>query len=190
MDLTYLASFTPGILILGGGVAASWILEKLVFRSDDSSQSSFSKIMSFFGFFIGFLLLVTEMSVWMTSSWNASTQIFLILTGLALILKPLKDVPWAAFVALLVGGSVVGLIFLLFPLPETVLGVSSAWIYMLIFLVPALLAYLLFKFLEDVLKLVALILTFTPIKTILGLLSITQGILLLQNSSLFLVILF
>ncbi|UCH31095.1 MAG: hypothetical protein JSV05_06180 [Candidatus Bathyarchaeota archaeon] len=190
MDLTFLASLTPGILILGGGAAASWLLEKLKPSFDEENgDGSFSKIVSFFGFFIGGLMLITEAGVWATSGWDAGTQILLILTGLALMLKPLKDIPWAAFVALLVGGLCVGLLFLVFPLPETVLGVSSTWVYILVFLAPALFAYVLFKFLEDVLKLLALILTFTPLKTILGLLCIIQGILLLQDISLFSIVL-
>ena len=190
MDLTYLASLTPGILIFGGILAASWIIEKIASQSDGNGKNFISKILSFFGFFIGLLMLVTVISVWVTSSWSAGTQILLILTGLSLVLKPLKDVPWAAFVSLLVGGAFVGLFFLLFPLPEAVSGIPSTWIYILVFLVPALLAYLLFKFLEDVLKLIALVVTFTPIKTFLGLLSIIHGILLLQNSSLFYIIFF
>ena len=189
MDLTYLASLTPGILIFGGILAASWLIEKVTSQSDRNGNNFITKILSFFGFLIGLLMLVTVISVWVTSSWSAGTQILLILTGLSLMLKPLKDIPWAAFVALLVGGAFVGLFFLLFPLQETVLGITSTWIYILVFLAPALLAYLLFKFLEDVLKLIALVVTFTPIKTFLGLLSIIHGILLLQNSSLFYIIL-
>ena len=85
----------------------------------------------------------------------------------------------------MVGGLCVGFVFLFYPLPETVYGISSTWIYLLIFIVPALLAYVFFKFIEDVLRLIGMILAFKPVALALGLICIVQGILLLLNTSLF-----
>jgi hypothetical protein len=187
MDLSVLVGLAPAALILGGLAAASWILEKLLGIAPvvGDTASGLVKLTSLFGFFIGGFMLTTLVSVWLNQGFDVGTQILLGLTGLSLLMKPLKDVPWAAFVALLVGGTCVALLIILYPLPETVVGISSTWIYFFVFLVPALMAYLLLKFAEDLLRLVAMILTFKPIATILGFLCIIQGLLLLLGTSLF-----
>jgi hypothetical protein len=143
MDPTILADYVPYILILGGIVAASWLFERTV-----KPLGWIVKIASFFGFIIGIILIVTAAVVWSTSALDVYTQYLLIATGLALILKPIKDIPWAALIALLIGGLCAGYVYLFFPLPETALGISSTWIYLAIFFVPTLLVYMLFKFIE------------------------------------------
>ena len=184
--------WTPFILILGGMFATSWLLERLAKRAPlvGQSISTTVKVASLFGFFVGILLLVTAGSVWVADAWDMGTRFLLVFSGLALFLKPLKDVPWAALVGLIAGGICVGLVYLLFPLPETVLGVSSTWAYAAIFFIPALLAFMVFKFIEDVFKLVSMIVTSRPVALILGLVCIVQGVLLLVNTSLFTLIVF
>jgi len=189
LDLTFLVDYTPYILILGGIIAISWLLERLVKPVPVVGEpaSGLMKITSLFGFFVGILLIVTAAVAWSmeASEVDTGTQYLLIVAGLALFLKPLKDIPWAALMGLVVGGSCVGFVFFFYPLPEAVYDISSTWIYLLIFLIPALLAYLLFKFIEDVLKLIGMILTFKPVALAIGLVCIAQGILLLLNTSLF-----
>lgn len=185
MDLTnlaILADYAPYILILGGVVAASWLLTRTV-----KPLSWIVKIAPFFGFIVGVLLMVTAAVVW--SSPDVYTRYLLVATGLALVLKPIKDIPWAALIALLVGGVCAGYVYLYLDLPEIVFGISSTWIYLIIFFVPALLVYMLFKFIEDVLRLAGTILASKPVATILGLACIVQGILLLLDKSLFTIIL-
>jgi hypothetical protein len=187
MELTVLIGFTPALLILSGLAAASSIFEKLFAPAPTigNTTSALVKLISLFGFFLGLFMLVTLVSSWLNQGLDAGTQALLALTGLSLVLKPLKDIPWAAFIALVIGGACVGLLILLYPLPETVAGIPSSWIYLFVFLTPALLAFILLKFAEDLLKLAAMILTFKPISLILGFLCILQGILLLFNTSLF-----
>jgi hypothetical protein len=189
LDLTFLVDYTSYILILGGIIAASWLLERLVKPVPVVGEpaSGFMKIMSLFGFFVGILLIVTAAVAWSVEApqVDTGTQYLLIVAGLALFLKPLKDIPWAALLGLVVGGLCVGFVFLFYPLPEAVYGISSIWIYLLIFFVPALFVYIVFKFIEDVLKLIGMILTFKPVALAIGLVCIIQGILLLLNTSLF-----
>ena len=189
MDLTFLVDYTPYILILGGIIAISWLLERLVKPVPVVGEptSGFIKIMSLFGFFVGILLIVTAAVAWSTKAVqvDTGTQYLLIVAGLALFLKPMKDIPWAALLGLAVGGLCAGFVYLFYPLPETVYGISSTWVYLLIFFVPALLVYMVFKFVEDVLRLIGMILTFKPLTLALGLICIAQGILLLLNKSLF-----
>jgi len=181
-NLTMLADYVPHILIIGGIVAASWLLERMV-----KPLSWILKIASSFGFVVGILLMVTAATVW-SSFPDRYTPYLLVATGLALVLKPIKDIPWAALIALLVGGVCAVSVFLLLPLPETVFGISSTWIYLAIFLVPALLVYMLFKFIEDTLRLIGTLLASKPVAITLGLICIAQGVLLLLDRSLFTII--
>ncbi|MDH5419074.1 MAG: hypothetical protein OEX06_01940 [Candidatus Bathyarchaeota archaeon] len=189
MDLTFLVDNAPYILILGGAIAISWLLERLVKPVPVVGEptSWLMKIISLFGFFVGILLIVTAAVAWSMEvpQIDTGTQYLLIVAGLALFLKPLKDIPWAALLGLIVGGLCAGFVFLFYPLPETVYGISSTWIYLLIFFIPALFVYMVFKFIEDVLRLIGSILTFKPVTLVLGLVCIAQGILLLLNTSLF-----
>jgi hypothetical protein len=189
MDLAFLVDYTPYILISGGAIAISWLLERLVKPVPVVGEptSWLMKIISLFGFFVGILLIVTAAVAWSMEvpQVDTGTQYLLIVAGLALFLKPLKDIPWAALLGLIVGGLCAGLVFLFYPLPETIYGISSTWIYLLIFFVPALFVYMVFKFIEDVLRLIGMVLTFKPVTLVLGLICIAQGILLLLNTSLF-----
>jgi hypothetical protein len=189
MDLTFLVDYTPYILILGGVVASSWLLERLVKPVPVAGEPTgwLMKIASLFGFFVGILLIVTAAVAWSTnaSQVDTGTQYLMIVAGLALFLKPMKDIPWAALLGLAVGGLCAGFVFLFYPLPETVYGISSTWIYLLIFFVPAVFVYMVFKFIEDVLRLIGMILTFKPVTLALGLICIAQGILLFFETSLF-----
>jgi hypothetical protein len=181
--------YTSYILILGGIIALSWFLERLVKPVPVVGQptSWFIKIASLFGFFVGILFIVTAAVAWLTKAAqvDVGTQYLLVVAGLALFLKPMKDVPWAALLGLAVGGLCAGLVYLLYPLPETVFGISSTWVYLIIFFIPAVFVYMVFKFIEDVLKLIGTILAFKPVTLVLGLICIAQGILLLLNRSLF-----
>lgn len=174
MSIALLMDYAPYILILGGVVAASWLLERTA-----SPLSWLMKSASFFGFFVGVLLMVTAAVAYSAPALDVGTRYLLIATGLALILKPVKDVPWAALIALLVGGVCAGYVFLYLSVPGTVFGISSMWIYLAAFFVPALLVYLLLKFIEDVLRLIGTILASKPVAITLGLICIAQGILLL-----------
>ena len=174
-------------MIIGGIAAASWLLEKLVKRTPIiGTPASWSvKVLSLFGFFIGALLLITGINASIGQAWDSGTIYLLIITGLALILRPLKDIPWAALFGLLVGGLCVSLVLIFYPLPGTILGISSTWVYLFVFIVPALLVYVFFKFAEDLLRLVGMILASKPVSIVLGIACIIQGILLLLNTSLF-----
>ena len=190
MDLTPLVGLTPYIMILGGLTASSWLLGKIAKPAPavGGATSGAVKVMAALGFFVGILLLVTAWSAWSTYAGDPGTRYLLVIAGLALFLRPLKEVPWAALVGLIVGGACVCLVFFFVNLPESVLGVSSTWIYVLAFFVPALLAYMVAKFVEDLFKLVGALLASKPVEIVLGLLCIVQGALLLLNYSLFLLL--
>ena len=188
MDFSVLVNNVQYILILGGVVAISWFLEKLLRPVPvvGKPASILTKILSFFGFFVGILLIVTGAAAWSTQGQvDTYTQYLLLIAGLALFLRPIKDIPWAALLGLIVGGLSAGIVYFFFPLPETVVGISSTWVYLAICLIPAVIVYMVFKFIEDLLKLVGTILGSKPVTLIVGLVCIVQGVLLLLNMNLF-----
>jgi hypothetical protein len=188
MDFSGLVNYTSYILILGGFVAISWFIEKLVRPVPvvGKSVTILTKIISFFGFLVGILLIVTAGVAWSTQAQVDNYTIYLlIIAGLALFLRPIKDIPWAALLGLIVGGLAVGIVYFFFPLPETIVGISATWIYLAIFLIPAVFVYMVFKFIEDLLKLIGMILSSKPVTFIVGLVCIVQGVLLLLNMNLF-----
>ncbi len=182
-----LAEFAPLILILGGAVAASWLVQRMTKPALVVGEpvSLSLRIASLFGFFVGALMLVTAGQVWSAQSWDTGTTCLLVLTGLALVLKPLKEVPWASLLGLVVGLLCVGALYLFFPLPDTVLGISSIWVYLVVFFIPALIVYMIFRFIEDLLRLIGAVLGSRPVLLVLGLVCLVQGVLLLLDMSLF-----
>jgi hypothetical protein len=188
MNLGVLANNIHYILILGGVVAISWFIEKLVRPVPvvGKPASILTKIVSFFGFFVGIFLIVTAGVAWSTHAQVDNYTIYLlIIAGLALFLRPIKDIPWAALLGIIVGGLALSIVYFFFHLPETVIGISSTWVYLAIFLIPAVLVYMVFKFIEDLLKLIGMILGSKPVTFIIGLVCIAQGILLLLGMNLF-----
>jgi hypothetical protein len=189
MDFSVLVNNSEYILILGGIIAISWFLEKLLRPVPivGKPASILTKIVSFFGFFAGILLIVTGGAAWSTKAPQVDTytQYLLIIAGLVLILRPIKDFPWAALLGLIAGGLSAGAVYFFFPLPETIIGISSMWVYLLIFLIPAVFVYMIFKFIEDLLKLIGTLLASKPVTLIVGIVCIAQGLLLLLDKNLF-----
>jgi len=136
------------------------------------------------GFFAGLFLLVAGIVVLLAQAGGVDTWALLILTGLGLALRPLSKIPLGALFGLIAGLACVGLFYNYFPLSSTVLGFSSMWVYLVIFLVPALIVFIVFKFAEDLARLFGLVLGSWPVLTVLGFLCIAQGTLLFLNQTL------
>ena len=180
LDLSVLVGFVSYILVFGGIVAISKLLSFLI----KGSAGKVLKGLGYLGIFVGALLLATGAVVLFEQTSSIEVWGLLLVTGLGLVLKPLSKVPFSALLGLVVGLVCVGLLYLYFPLPSTVFGVSSLWIYLAVFFVPALIVFLIFKFAEDLMKLFGMIVGSWPVMTVLGFLCIAQGILLLLNQSL------
>ena len=142
------------------------------------------KGLGYLGILVGALLLATGVVVLLEQASSIEVWGLLVVTSLGLVLKPLSKVPFSALLGLIVGLVCAGLLYLYFPLPATVLGVSSLWNYLAVFLVPALNVFLIFKFVEDLTKLFGMVVGSWPVMTVLGFLCIAQGVLLLLNQSL------
>ena len=181
LDFSVLVGLTPFVMIFGGVVSVSRLLGFFV---KEGSAGKVLKVLGFFGFFVGVLLFVTGVFVLLGKAWGIDVWVLLVVTGLGLMLKPLSRIPFSALFGLVAGLACAGLLYLYFPLPVTVFGVSSLWIYLAVFLVPALIVFLIFRFVEDLAKLFGMVLGSWPVLTVLGFLCMAQGILLLLNQSL------
>jgi hypothetical protein len=180
LDLSVLVGLAPYILIFGGVVAVS----KLLGFFGKGSAGNVLKAVGYLRIFVGALLLATGVIVLLDQTSSIEVWGLLVVTGLGLVLKPLSKIPFSALLGLVVGLLCVGILYWYFPLPATVLVISSLWIYLLVFFVPALVVFLIFKFVEDLVKLFGMVLGSWPVMTVLGFLCIAQGVLLLLNRSL------
>ena len=72
MDFSILANNAEYILILGGFIAISWFLQKLIRPVPviGTPASILTKIVSFFGFFVGIALIITGAAAWQTQATN------------------------------------------------------------------------------------------------------------------------
>ena len=193
MDFSILVNNAQYILIIGGFIAMSWFLQRVLKPVPvvGTPLSWLTKLLSFFGFFVGIVLIITGAAAWKAQATNIDTYtvVLLIVAGLALMLKPIKDFPWAALLGLIAGTLSAGAVYFFFTLPETIFGIASIWFYVAIFLIPAVIVYMVFKFIEDVLKLLGLLLASRPVTLIVGAICIAQGILLLLGLNLFTILL-
>ena len=135
-----------------------------------------SRILVVIGFFIGILALVLVYAVFSSGHYDVFTLGVLGVAGFMLFLRPVRNVRWAALVALVAGLLASYYAYNVFQVTTTVL--------IIVFVAATLLLYLLFKFGEDVLGIIAGILSFPPIAVIIGIICIVQAILMLMGSSL------
>jgi hypothetical protein len=180
LDFSVLTGLAPYVLIFGGFMAISKLLTFFI----KGSAGKVLKGLGYLGIIVGVLLLATGVMVLLDQAWSIDVWVLLVVTGLGFVLKPLSKVPFSALLGLIAGLVCAGLLYLYFPLPATVFGVSSIWIYLAVFLVPALIVFIIFKFAEDLMKLFGMVLGSWPVLTVLGFLCIAQGILLLLNLNL------
>jgi hypothetical protein len=180
LDFSILVGLAPYVLIFGGIVAISKLLSFFI----KGSTGKILKGLAYLGIVVGFLLLATGVVILLDQAWSIDVWVLLVITGLGLVLRPLSKIPFSALLGLVVGLLCVGLLYLYFPLPATVFGISSMWIYLAVFIIPALIVFFVFKFFEDLTKLFGMVLGSWPVLTALGFLCIVQGILLLLDLSL------
>lgn len=168
MDLGFFVQNLPVVLLAVGFVCLAPL-----FRGP---LRPISRILVVIGFFIGILALVLVYAVFSSGHYDVFTLVVLGVAGLMLFLRPVRNVRWAALVALVVGLLASYYAYNAFQVTTTVL--------IIVFVAATLLLYLLFKFAEDLLGIVAGILSFPPIAVIIGIVCVVQAVLMLMGSSL------
>jgi hypothetical protein len=173
------------LLILGGCVAASWLLIRLASVTDSDEMASLTGKIALLGFPIGILSLMLIGSAFylfsmnqigLPSSFDLFTLLCLLILGLVLILRPIKDFRFGAFLSL--GLGLFGAAVIVF------LGANQVKIVAGVFILIFLLIYGSIKLVEDLYLLIAEILASPIISVSVGLLCILQGVLQLFGTSL------
>ena len=168
MDLGFLVFNVPIILLIAGFTCLAPL-----FRG---RLKPISHILLALGFLMGILALILVYLLFTSGHYDPFTLGILVVAGLMLFLRPVKNIRWAALVALAVG--------LLASYYASSAYQVSTTVLIIIFVAATLLLYLLFKFAEDLLGAIGGILSFAPIAVIIGVICVVQAILILMGMSL------
>jgi len=171
-----LVSWNFVILILGGLLAASWLLVRLAGVSSDDMSDLVNKL-ALIGFPVGIIALITiGAGVYLISKELEVLETFDIVTigllgvlGLVLILRPIKDFRFGAFISLAIG--LFGAGFLVF------LGARSVILLAVVFFLLFFIIFIAIRLFEDLYHLIAETLSSPFISIAIGTLCVLQGIL-------------
>jgi len=182
--LYLLISWNSLLLIIGGCVAASWLLIRLSSVSDSEDITSLTQKMALVGFPVGvFSIFMTgaifylnSQPIGLPSSVDIFTLVFLGVMGLVLILRPIKDFKLGTVLSLAIG--------LLGSAILVLLGANSVKIIAGFFILLFLLIYGAVRLVEDLYLIIAEILSHPLISVIIGAICIFQGLLQIFHFSL------
>ncbi len=171
------------LLIIGGGVAASWLLIRLSSVSDSEEIASLTEKVAILGFPVGiisFLMIgsafyLNSQPVGLPSSFDLITLICFSVLGLVLILRPIKNFRFGTFLSLALG--LLGAAILVF------LGANQIKIMAGVFILIFLIIYGSIRMIEDLYLLIAELLSNPIISVTVGVICIIQGLLQLLGFS-------
>ena len=178
-----LVTYNFVILIVGGILAAAWLIVRFAgVSSEDMSKTV--RNLSLIGFPVGVIALITigaglyviSKEILVIETFDLVTIACLGILGLVLILRPIKDFKFGAFLSLGIGLLGAALIVML--------GANSVKLLAGIFIIIFLVIYGAIKIFEDIYHLIAEILASPLISVSIGVISILQGVLLIFNLSL------
>ncbi|MFX0185765.1 MAG: hypothetical protein ACFE95_21995 [Candidatus Hodarchaeota archaeon] len=178
-----LVSWNFVFLIIGGLLAASWLLVRLAGVSSDDMSDLVSKL-ALIGFPVGIIALITiGAGIYLISKKLEVLETFDIVTigllgilGLVLILRPIKDFRFGAFISLAIG--LFGAGFLVF------LGARSVILLAVVFFLLFFVIFITVRVFEDLYLLIAETLSSPLISIIIGIFCVLQGILEILGFSL------
>ena len=177
VDLTLLADEpVPAIALIVGG-----LLSMAVAVYGHRDDSHWDEVGTFIGFIIGTAMFVVAFFVATEKTVGWFTLVLIILLATTLFLKPMREIPWAGVLGVVVGAAAA--IAASFLLPSTVFGVDEWIILVVIFLIVGAVVHTLLHFLEDVLTIATMVLDWKPTMIIVGLVAIAEGALLLMDRS-------
>ena len=179
VDLTVLADDPyPAVSLIAAGLLS--LLVALYGRRDDSYLD---EVGTFFAFIIGGFMFVMAYIAGTEDAVGWFTIVVMVALGMTMFLKPLKEIPWSGLLGAVVGGAAaLGASFIL---PSTVFGVDEWIILLVIFFIVGAIVHGIFHFMEDVLTLATVVLSWKPFSMIIALLAIAEGVMVYLDNSLF-----
>lgn len=166
----------PALALVVGGILSLFIA--IYGRREDSYLD---EIGTFFAFILGIVMMVMAFFVGTEGSENWFTLVMIIVLAVTLFLKPLKELPWAGLLGVIVG-AVAAFVASVF-LPSMVFGVDEWIVLIIIFLVVGAIVHGIFHFLEDALTIATMVVGWKPVMILVGLVAIAEGALVLTDSS-------
>jgi hypothetical protein len=164
------------ILIIGGLLAAAWLLARLAGVSLED-MSSIVERLAIIGFFVGITALLTigaaiyllSNNIALPEGIDLVTIGFLAILGIVLLLRPIKDFRVGVFVSLAIGLFGAGILVFL--------GAESVRLLAIIFFIIFILIYGTLKLFEDLYLLIAELLASPVVSITIGVLCVVQGLL-------------
>lgn len=171
-----LVSWNFIVLIIGGLLAASWLVARVAGVSSEDMSSTVEKL-AMIGFVVGIIAMITVgAGIYLSSHgitgetpFDMVTIVCLGLLGLVLILRPIKDLRVGAFLSLAIG--LLGAGFLVF------FGTDSVKLLAGVFLLLFFVIYGAIKLVEDLYLLIAETLSSPLISVGIGIVCVLQGLL-------------
>ena len=163
-------------LIIGG------LLSIAVAVYGHRDDSHWDEVGTFIGFVIGAAMFVVAFFAGTEDTVEWFTLVLIILLAATLFLKPMREIPWAGVLGVIVGAAAA--VAASFMLPSTVFGIDEWIILVVIFFIVGVIVHTLLHFLEDVLTIATMVLDWKPTMIIIGLVAVAEGALLLMDRSL------
>ena len=177
VDLSLLADEpVPAIALVVGG-----LLSMAVAAYGHREDSHWDEVGTFVGFIIGAAMFLVAFFAGTEHTVDWFSLVLIILLAITLFLKPMREIPWAGVLGVIVGAAVA--VALSFLLPSTVLGIDEWIVLVIVFFIVGAIVHGLLHFLEDVLTIATMVLDWKPTMIIIGLVAIAEGALLLMDSS-------
>jgi hypothetical protein len=172
VDLSFLASdpYPQTSLVVGGLLA---VFLAVYGRRDDSHIDELGTVIAFV---LGIGMLVMAVVILLEEALGWFSVITMVLLASCLFLRPLKDIPWAGIFGLLAGA---GAAYLASTLIQGELFGIEEWMVLVgVFFVVGAIVHIMTHFLEDLLAISTMVLSWKVSMVIVGLVAIAEGIFL------------
>ncbi|MHA1267378.1 MAG: hypothetical protein ACTSRS_19220 [Candidatus Helarchaeota archaeon] len=189
----FLGQHASTMLLIGGFFAGFYFVYWFFKGKPDEAEGTptLLKVMTYLGVLVGIFLIGGGVNAWGLGYYHPFTCILAIIVGIALILRPIKDVPWAAIIGVIAGAVVVFISasYLEFMVNAwaSLFGINPYWILIILFILILVLTYMAFKLIEDLGRLLGKALSSRPSSAIIMVLCVIEAIFAYMHTSLWIV---
>lgn len=179
VDLSFLADDPyPQLSLVVGGLLAVFLA--FYGRRDDSYIDEVGTVVAFA---LGIGMLVMAVVILLEDALGWFSVVVMVLLSSCLFLKPFKDIPWAGVFGLLAGAAAAYLASTV--IQGEVFGIEEWKVLVAVFFVVGAIVHLMTHFLEDLLAISTMVLSWKASMVVVGLVAIAEGVLLyLEDTSL------
>jgi hypothetical protein len=168
----------PAASLIVGGLLALFLA--VYGRRDDSHVDEVGTALAFM---LGIFMLVMALVVIVEEALGWFSLSVLVLLAACLFLKPLKEIPWSGVFGVAAGAAAA--YFASTVIKGEVLGLEEWMVLMVVFFVVGAIVHLLTHFIEDVLAISTMVLSWKASMIVVGIVAIAEGtVLLLDKGSL------